>query len=95
MKQRRYTDEEKRYHVESFLRLKKEDPGYYSIRRYANEHEMRYYTYRDWYRDYRYNPGCDTRSPGCPEKSYMSTPSDSGLGCKRNLRSYKFNHKEL
>lgn len=66
-------------HIETYLMLRNRDPEY-SLRRYANEHELRYYSLRDWWRDWRYNPCHDMRAPGCPRRSCMSLPSDSGLG---------------
>ena len=53
MKQRRYTEEEKRAIVNTFLERRRAEG--ISLRWYACESGIPYYTLRDMYRDSRYN----------------------------------------
>ena len=59
MKQRKYTPEEKRNITCLFIQRRKEEG--ISLRNYAGEVGIPYYTMRDMYRDPRYNPEWEHR----------------------------------
>lgn len=78
MKQAQYTDEERRGHIAAYWKRKDKDPSY-SIRKYSNEHGIRYYTFRDWYRSSMYNLRQHERAPECPAKSRRDITTASSL----------------
>ena len=77
MKQKHYTEEERRRHIALIHERKDKDPGY-SIRRYASENGIRYYTLRDWWRSPETNPRWNERYPECPEASAMNLKDGGG-----------------
>ena len=68
MKQKHYTLREKSQHISELHRLKDKDQSY-SIRRYACEHKIRYYTLRDWWRSEETNDRWRERYPGSHEQN--------------------------
>lgn len=52
---KRYSEKDKKAHINAFWKKKDKDPDY-SLRVYAAEHSLKYYTLRDWYRDATINP---------------------------------------
>lgn len=73
-----YTREEKKQHIEAFWKRKDKDPSF-SIRRYANENGIHYYSFRDWYRSSEYNPRWEERYKGLVPTSMMSMPVKTEL----------------
>lgn len=52
---KRYSTKDKKAHIKAYWKKKDQDPDY-SLRLYAAEHGLKYYTLRDWYRDAEINP---------------------------------------
>ena len=69
MKQKRYSEETKMELVRSFL--KRRDEEGISMRQFAGENNIPYYTFRDFYRDPKYNPEWENRY----EYSLQDNPS--------------------
>lgn len=50
----KYSDKEKKRIMDRYWEMKLSDPGL-SLRQFAGMQGIGYYTFRDWYRDPRYN----------------------------------------
>lgn len=80
MGQRRYTYEEKKNIITTFLRRRKTEG--ISLRWYSSEIEIPYYTIRDMYRDSRFNPEWKDRysysTQDCNKNKNRASNSDAG-----------------
>ena len=79
MKQRRYSEEEKLNLVSEFLRRRSEEG--ISIRQFAGEKDIHYYTFRDFYRDPKYNPEWEGR--------YEYSPQDNPAAGREAIKKRK------
>lgn len=71
-----YNDENKRNFIERFRAERNQ--SFVSIRAFANRNGIPYYTFRDWYRDERFNPQQEER------KLYSTSPVGINIKGKKN-----------
>lgn len=79
MKQSAYTSEMKAACIEAFWKRKDIDP-LHSIRDHAAASGVPYYTFRDWYRDPRYNARFSRRHEYCSSAGLRMPEEPFGLG---------------